>query len=97
MQIFLIYCQQSRGGYLVDEHLSKRMLELIYQDPEIRRLYKESLTDWILDTQPRTAPLDAAALLEYLAAHQPDLLDRLKINVRLKDDLARVLESIEKN
>ncbi len=81
----------------MDEPLSKRMLDLIYQDPEVRRLYKESLTDWILDTQPRTAPLDAAALLEYLAAHQPDLLDRLKINVRLKDDLARVLESIEKN
>ena len=81
----------------MDEPLSKRMLDLIYQDPEVRRLYKESLTDWILDTQPRTAPLDAAALLEHLAAHQPDLLDRLKINVRLKEDLARVLESIEKN
>jgi len=81
----------------VDEPLSKRMLDLIYQNPEIRRIYKESLTDWILDTQPRTAPLDAAALLEYLAAHQPDLLDRLKINVRVKDELARALESIEKN
>lgn len=81
----------------MDEPLSKRMLDLIYQNPEIRRIYKESLTDWILDTQPRTAPLDAAALLEYLAAHQPDLLDRLKINVRVKDELARALESIEKN
>ena len=81
----------------MDEPLSKRMLDLIYQNPEIRRIYKESLTDWILDTQPRTAPLDSAALLEYLAAHQPDLLDRLKINVRVKDELARALESIEKN
>ena len=81
----------------MDEPLSKRMLDLIYQNPEVRRIYKESLTDWILDTQPRTAPLDAAALLQYLAAHQPDLLDRLKINVRVKDELARALESIEKN
>ncbi len=81
----------------MEEPLSKRMLDLIYQNPEIRRIYKESLTDWILDTQPRTAPLDAAALLQYLAAHQPDLLDRLKINVRVKDELARALDSIEKN
>jgi hypothetical protein len=55
------------------------------------------LTDWILDTQPRTAPLDAAALLQYLAAHQPDLLSRLTINIRIKEDLARALESIERN
>jgi hypothetical protein len=35
--------------------------------------------------------------LQYLGAHQPELLNRLKINVRLKEDLARVLESIERN
>jgi hypothetical protein len=60
-------------------------------------MHKETLADWILDTQPRTAPLDAAALLDYLAAHQPDLLNRLKINVRLKEELARVLDPSEKN
>ena len=38
----------------------------------MRRLYKESLTDWILDTQPHTAPLDAKALIRYIAAHQAD-------------------------
>jgi hypothetical protein len=41
-------------------------------------VYKESLTDWILDTQPRTAPLEAKALLRYLAAHRSELLSRLK-------------------
>jgi len=81
----------------VDEPLAQRILDLIFQDPQVRRLHKESLADWILDTQPRTAPLDAAALIQYLEAHQPDLLNRLKINVRLKDDLARALESIEQN
>lgn len=81
----------------MDEPLSQRILDIIYQDPEVRRLYKESLTDWILDTQPRTAPLDAASLLQYLGAHQPDLLNRLKINVRIKEDLARALESIQRN
>ena len=81
----------------MDEPLAQRILDIIYQDSDIRRLYKESLTDWILDTQPRTAPLDAAALLQYLATHQPDLLNRLKINVRLQEDLARALESIERN
>jgi hypothetical protein len=63
----------------------------------MQRRHKESLTDWILDTQPRTAPLDASALLQYLAAHQSDLLNRLKINVRIKEDLVRALESIERN
>jgi len=62
----------------------------------LRRSYKESLTDWILDTQPRTAPLDAAALVQYLAAHQPELLKRLKINVRIKEELARALESLDR-
>lgn len=81
----------------MDEPLAQRMLDIIYQDPDVRRLYKESLTDWILDTQPRTTPLDAAVLLQYLAAHQPDLLSRLTINVRIKEDLARAMESIERN
>ena len=81
----------------MDEPLSQRILDIIYQDSEVRRFYKESLTDWILDTQPRTAPLDAAALLQYLGTHQPDLLNRLKINVRIKEDLARALEAIERN
>jgi hypothetical protein len=81
----------------VDEPLAQHILDIIYDDPEVRRLYKESLTDWILDTQPHTAPLDAAALLQYLAARQPDLLNRLKINVRIKEDLARALESIQRN
>jgi hypothetical protein len=81
----------------MDEPLAQRILDIIFHDPELRRLHKESLADWILDTQPRTAPLDAAALLQYLAAHQPDLLNRLKINLRLKEDLARALESIERN
>jgi len=81
----------------VDEPLAQRILDLIFQDPDVRRMHKETLADWILDTQPRTAPLDAAALLDYLAAHQPDLLNRLKINVRLKEELARVLDPSEKN
>ncbi len=81
----------------MDEPLAQRILDLIFQDPDVRRLYKESISDWILDTQPRSAPLSAGALLEYLAVHQPELLNRLKINVRIKDELARALESIERN
>ena len=81
----------------MDDPLAQRILDIIYKDPVCRRLSKESLTDWILDTQPRSTPLDAEALLQYLAAHQPELLNRLKINVRLKEDLARALESLERN
>jgi hypothetical protein len=79
----------------VDEPLAQRILDLIYHDSEMRRMHKDSLTDWILDTQSRSEPLDTTALLEYLAGHQPDLLDRLKINVRIQDDLARALESVD--
>jgi len=81
----------------VDDPLAQRILDIIYHDPDCRRVSKESLTNWILDTQPRTAPLEAAALVQYLAAHQPDLLNRLKINVRIKEDLARTLESLDRN
>ena len=81
----------------MDEPLAQRILDIIYQDSDVRRPYKETLTDWILDTQPRTAPLDAAALLQFLATHQPDLLNRLKINVRIKEELARALESNAQN
>ena len=81
----------------VDDPLAERLLDIIYHDPDLRRSYKESLTDWILDTQPRTAPLDAAALVQYLAAHQPELLKRLKINVRIKEELARTLESLDRH
>lgn len=81
----------------MDGPLAQRILDIIFHDPDVRRVYKESLTDWILDTQPRTAPLDARALVQYLAAHQPDLLNRLKINVRIKEDLARALESLQRN
>jgi len=81
----------------VDHPLAQRILDIIYHDPDCRRAYKESLTDWILDTQPRTAPLDAQALVQYLAAHQPELLNRLKINVRIQEELARALESLDRN
>ncbi len=81
----------------MDEPLAQRILDIIYQDREVRRLYKESLTDWILDTQPHTAPLDVEALIRYIAAHQPDLLNRLRINLRVKEELARALENIEQN
>ena len=40
----------------MDEPLAQRILDIIFQDPQVRRLHKESLADWILDTQPRTAP-----------------------------------------
>ena len=40
-------------------------------------MYKESLADWIPDTQARRAPLDTAALVQYLAAYQPELLKRV--------------------
>lgn len=76
--------------------LAQQILELVYHDSGVRRMHKDSLTDWILDTQSQTSPLDTAALLTYLATHQPDLLDRLKINVRIHDELAQALQSVNR-
>ncbi len=81
----------------MENPFAQRILDIISQNPDCRRGSKESLTDWILDTQPRTAPLDAAALVQDLAAHQPELLKRGKINVRLKEEWARALESLDRN
>jgi hypothetical protein len=77
----------------VDEPLAQRILEIIYRDSSVNRPHKESLTDWILDTQPRTLPLDGAALVHYLAGHQPDILERLRINVHIKEEIERALEN----
>ena len=80
----------------VDDPLAQCILDIVYHDPACRRMDKESLTDWILDTQPRMAPLDAAALVRYLAAHQPELLNRLQGNVRIKEELTRALKSLDR-
>jgi hypothetical protein len=73
----------------MQEPFTQRILDLIYQDPEVRRKSKDLLTDWILDTQSRTEPLDSTALLDYLAICQPHVFERLKINIRIQEDLVQ--------
>jgi hypothetical protein len=79
----------------VNVPLTERILALIYRDSEVRRKHKDALTDWILDTQSRTEPLDPVTLMDYLALHQPELLDRLKSNVRLQEEFAQAPVSVE--
>ncbi|MGH7409443.1 MAG: hypothetical protein ACREJ6_00035 [Candidatus Methylomirabilis sp.] len=78
----------------MDELLGKEVLDILYRDPSTRRSYKDSLTDWILDTQPYGSPLDGTVLIQYLAKHQPEILSRLKINTQVKEEIARVLDAI---
>jgi hypothetical protein len=75
----------------VNQPLAQRILDIIYKDSAVRRGHKDSLSDWILDTQSRSAPLSESTLLQYLAAYQPDVLERLKINIHIADDVARAL------
>jgi len=75
--------------------LAQRMLELLYHDAGVRQTAKDALADWILDTQPRTRPLDPTALVDYLARQHPELLARLKRNVRLQAELARPLVAVD--
>jgi hypothetical protein len=77
------------------EPLTQQLLQLLYHDAKVRCAEKEALTDWILDTQPRTAPLAASALLAYLADHQSEVLHRLQHNVRLTAELAQVLRGTD--
>jgi hypothetical protein len=79
----------------VKETLAQRMLDLIFKDPTVRRTSKDALADWILDTQSRSRPLEASALIDFLASHQPDLFARLKSNVRLQSELNRPVVSVD--
>jgi len=45
--------------------LAQRMLECLYHDAGVRQTAKDALADWILDTQPRTRPLDPTALVDH--------------------------------
>jgi len=78
----------------MNQFLAQRVLDIIYMDPHVRRAHKDSIADWILDTQPRSAPLSTSALLIYLAEHQADVLGRLMNNIRIGDDLARAFGSV---
>ena len=78
----------------MDEPLAREILDILYRDTATRRSYKDALADWILDTQPHESPFDGIAFIEYLAAHQPDILSRLKINTQVKEEIERVLDAI---
>lgn len=70
------------------------ILDTIYGDMQPPRSQRDALTDWLLDTQSRTAPLEIGVLLPYLATQQPDLLKQLKNHWRVREELASALASI---
>jgi hypothetical protein len=67
--------------------LAQRILEILYHDTAVRHPAKDDLANWILDTQPRTRPLDLTALVNHLA--------RLRRNVRVQADLAHLLVAMD--
>jgi hypothetical protein len=69
------------------------ILDTIFRDMKTSQSERDALTDWMLDTQPRTASLEIGVLLSYMATQQPDLLKQLKANWRVKDTLASALAS----
>ena len=69
------------------------ILDTIFRDMKTSQSERDALTDWLLDTQPRTAPLEIGVLLSYMATQQPDLLKQLKANWRVKETLASALAS----
>ena len=81
----------------MSQPLVQQLLDLIYKDLGVRRTEREALTDWILDTMPRTPPLDTTSLLDYLAAQQPELLSRLMANPRVNEQLAHALQPVHLN
>ena len=75
--------------------LAQQILEVLYHDAGVRQTARDALADWILDTQPRTRPLDPTALVDYLARQHPEHLARLQRNVRLQAELARPLVAMD--
>jgi hypothetical protein len=75
--------------------LAQRMPECLYHDAGVRQTAKDALADWILDTQPRTRPLDPTALVDYVARQHPELLARPTRNGRLQGDLACPLVAMD--
>lgn len=69
------------------------ILDIIFQDMKTPQSERDALTDWLLDTQPRTASLEIGVLLSHMATQQPDLLKQLKANWRVKETLASALAS----
>jgi len=69
------------------------ILDTIFGHMRISQSQRDALTDWLLDTQPRTASLEIGVLLSYLATQQPDLLKQLKANWRVKETLTSALAS----
>ncbi len=74
--------------------LMQLILDTIYRDMRTAQSHRDALTDWLLDTQSRTATLEIGVLLPYLATQQADLLKQLKNNWRLRGELAGALASI---
>lgn len=79
----------------MQDPLAQRILDCIYLDTEIRRKHKDAVSDWILDSVARTGSLDSIALVKYLVTSQPHLLERLKTNVRIQDDLTLTVLMVE--
>ena len=69
------------------------ILDAVFRDMKTPQSERDALTDWLLDTQPRTASLEIGVLLSYMATQQPDLLKQLKTNWRVKETLASALAS----
>ena len=69
------------------------ILDTIFQHMKTAQTDRDTLTDWLLDSQPHTASLEFGVLLDYIATQQPDLLKQLKGNWRVKETLASVRAS----
>lgn len=86
--------EPKRMNPTMPDPLVQLILDTIYGDMKTPQSHREALTDWLLDTQSRTAPLEIGVLLPYLATQQPELFERLKNNWRARGELASALASI---
>jgi len=71
--------------------LLTHLLDLLFQDPRTHSQVKDRLSDWILDRHALGLTLDGPNLLEHLRTVHPQILERLKMNPRIKDDIERLL------
>lgn len=64
-----------------------RLLEILYQDSGTRRVWKDTLSDWLLDRHVSGEETSDLTLLDYLETQHPDVFSRLQVNPRVRDDV----------
>ncbi len=78
----------SRGR---EQRLLRDLLQLLFHTPDIRTVWKDRLSDWIVDLTGGGQGLTASALVQPLARYHPEVLRRLAVHPLVKEGLRELV------